>query len=122
MVTSYAFSVDAWLKQHEFSSYHTYVLPDTEGKPWNATRRGNSWVPRSPDGFTLGNSRVLRLPQALHPQNLRSPQWGRIDDPVRYVKLASGEKELRLKLHPGHPVSRHMKTKQPDTSRHLTFV
>nr|MDO8087979.1 hypothetical protein [Candidatus Sigynarchaeum springense] len=65
---------------------------------------------------------TLRLPQRWHPQNLRSPQWERIDDPARYVKLASGEKEFRITLHPGRPVSRHMRTKLPDTCRHLTFV
>ncbi|MEX2728807.1 MAG: hypothetical protein Q6353_016240 [Candidatus Sigynarchaeum springense] len=65
---------------------------------------------------------TLKLPQRWHPQNLRSPQWERVDDPVRYVKLANGEKVFRITLHPGRPVSRHMRTKLPDTCRHLTFV
>ncbi|MBN2153812.1 MAG: hypothetical protein JW839_20305, partial [Candidatus Lokiarchaeota archaeon] len=53
------FSVDTWFKHHEFSSYRAYVLPDTSERPIDATRRGNCWIPRSPDGFTLGNSRVF---------------------------------------------------------------
>ncbi|MBN2152967.1 MAG: hypothetical protein JW839_16060, partial [Candidatus Lokiarchaeota archaeon] len=65
---------------------------------------------------------TLKLPQTWHPQNLRSPQWERVDDPASYVKLASGEKEFRVTIHPGRPVSRHMRTKLPDTCRHLTFV
>nr|MDO8119142.1 hypothetical protein [Candidatus Sigynarchaeota archaeon] len=59
METEFSFSVDDWERRRSFSSYSSYILPDTEKKPENATRRGNSWVPRSPDGFTIGNSKMF---------------------------------------------------------------
>nr|MDO8112496.1 hypothetical protein [Candidatus Sigynarchaeota archaeon] len=64
----------------------------------------------------------LKIPQSWHQQNLRSPQWERIEDPVRIFKDASGEKELRVIIHPGQPINQHMRTRIPDTARHLTFV
>ncbi|NMC07707.1 MAG: hypothetical protein GYA24_21010 [Candidatus Lokiarchaeota archaeon] len=70
----------------------------------------------------LALSITLCLPQTWHPQNLRSPQWERVDDPVVYKRLPGGEQEMRVSIHPGRQVSRHAATRLPSTSRHLTFV
>jgi hypothetical protein len=59
MVACGVFSVNTWFKQHEFSSYRAFILPDTVEKPVNAEKRGNCWMSRSPDGFTLGNTLVF---------------------------------------------------------------
>ena len=53
------FSVDAWTRNKKFSDYTSFILPDGEDKPSNAIKRGNAWVPVSPDGYTIGNSKIF---------------------------------------------------------------
>lgn len=52
-------SVLEWTRSRTFSSLATYHLPDTHARPNDATRVGNSWIPRAPDGFTTGNTMMF---------------------------------------------------------------
>ncbi|MBD3188046.1 hypothetical protein GF325_14510 [Candidatus Bathyarchaeota archaeon] len=65
---------------------------------------------------------TITLPATFHQQNFRSPQWERLYDPVKMHRLKNGMKELRVLIHPGRPVNRHIRSsKKPATMRHLTL-